>query len=503
MVKSYEKKSVAHNTALNIDTSMETNHKIKITLEEIHVKNAQLFQNLDKISKYHMKICRIYYYLSMIILIQRFYFIHSILLFLGFVVMNVGIFLCSNVFLVTLFTFIFTLFDIILIIYDIIFFNNESVFTTITIAMQIAFWIKILYEIVLWKTDEYWVFDLQTNTKLKEHMPRHLKQAITYQDTMRIEFSHIYNSGPILICLTHLAGIEANKFIKPKDRETKLKKKWIDPYDIDMSIFEKHWNEYVTMNEWFGRRLKLKNSNGSYIPSNYAFRNLPKIIENFAVSPGDCRMMVFPELNDVSKWWIKGEQFDIETLVDIQNFPNIFGNLQPTDFCMMISRLAVQDYHCFHSPITAKILKHHKVLNENTSYFGVNPLLLQHRNDVLKTNVREILVMQGNGISQNFGRVIYIILGAAMVGSIEIEEKIFTEQNGQVKIGDYLGKFQFGGSTIITLFEKNRIKFHENFISASRQSVETRVCLLNSVGKAIIRNSEITPYLLKLSQDTF
>ena len=79
---------------------------------------------------------------------------------------------------------------------------------------------------------------------------------------------------------------------------------------------------------------------------------------------------------------------------------------------MMISRLAVQDYHCFHSPITAKILKHHKVLNENTSYFGVNPLLLQHRNDVLKTNVREILVMQGNGISQNFGRVIYIILGA-------------------------------------------------------------------------------------------
>ena len=42
-------------------------------------------------------------------------------------------------------------------------------------------------------------------------------------------------------------------------------------------------------------------------------------------------MMVFPELNDVSKWWIKGEKFDIETLVDIDNFPHVFGNLQPSN----------------------------------------------------------------------------------------------------------------------------------------------------------------------------
>jgi phosphatidylserine decarboxylase len=56
-----------------------------------------------------------------------------------------------------------------------------------------------------------------------------------------------------------------------------------------------------------------------------------------------------------------------------------------------------------------------------------------------------------------------------------------------VKKGDEIGFFQFGGSSIIVAFEKDRIKFDEDLLSISRQRIMVDVEVGMSLGNAISR----------------
>lgn len=50
--------------------------------------------------------------------------------------------------------------------------------------------------------------------------------------------------------------------------------------------------------------------------------------------------------------------------------------------------------------------------------------------------------------------------------------------------GDEIGKFQFGGSSIIVAFEKGRIEFDEDLLSVSRRLVMMDVEVGMSLGRA-------------------
>lgn len=54
-----------------------------------------------------------------------------------------------------------------------------------------------------------------------------------------------------------------------------------------------------------------------------------------------------------------------------------------------------------------------------------------------------------------------------------------------VKKGDEIGLFQFGGSSIIVAFEKDRIKFDEDLSSVSRKRVMVDVEVGMSLGTAL------------------
>jgi len=80
--------------------------------------------------------------------------------------------------------------------------------------------------------------------------------------------------------------------------------------------------------------------------------------------------------------------------------------------------------------------------------------------------------------TKNFGDVLYITIGATMVGSI-----VFTQKEGNtVKKGDEMGYFAFGGSTILVLFQKDKIKFDEDLVVNSSKPIETLVKMGESIG---------------------
>jgi phosphatidylserine decarboxylase len=78
-----------------------------------------------------------------------------------------------------------------------------------------------------------------------------------------------------------------------------------------------------------------------------------------------------------------------------------------------------------------------------------------------------------------FGKVIMSEVGATMVGSI-----IQTYKKGIVEKGEEKGYFEFGGSTVVLLFEKGKIDFDEDLLKNTQNGLETSVLMGERIGDA-------------------
>ena len=66
-----------------------------------------------------------------------------------------------------------------------------------------------------------------------------------------------------------------------------------------------------------------------------------------------------------------------------------------------------------------------------------------------------------------------------MVGSI-----IQTyEPNSEIEKGDEKGYFAFGGSTLVLLFEKGKIKFDSDLIANTKRGLETSIRMGENIAK--------------------
>jgi phosphatidylserine decarboxylase len=80
--------------------------------------------------------------------------------------------------------------------------------------------------------------------------------------------------------------------------------------------------------------------------------------------------------------------------------------------------------------------------------------------------------------SEKFGTLLYVEVGATCVGSIHQ-----TYSSGAaVKKGAEKGYFSFGGSSLVILFEKRRIRFDEDLITNSAKGIETYARMGESLG---------------------
>lgn len=221
-------------------------------------------------------------------------------------------------------------------------------------------------------------------------------------------------------------------------------------HNLDMSQVLEPTENFNTFNEFFYRKLK-PGSRPCDFPED----------ESVVVSPADCRMMAFPTINTATNIWIKGTEFSISKLLgDAEEAKSFEGG------ALAIFRLAPQDYHRYHSPVSGVIRKIHNIEGQ---YYTVNPMAIRTTLDVYGDNKRDVVYMD----TEVFGKVAIVCIGAMMVGSIILTAGV----GDHLARTDELGYFAFGGSTLVVLFEKDKIRFDEDLIENANSSLETLVIL--------------------------
>jgi len=225
-------------------------------------------------------------------------------------------------------------------------------------------------------------------------------------------------------------------------------KKYISNNSINMSLFEE--KEYTSFNDFFTRQIKAKN------------RPFDMNNNNF-ISPCDGKLTVY-NINEESKFEIKGYTYTTQTLLKNQELADKYED----GYCIVI-RLSVEDYHRYFYLDDCD--KEDNVFIQGKLH-TVQPYALSKRK-VFSENCREYTIMH----TKNFGDITQIEVGAMMVGRI-----VNNHSKGFYKRGEEKGKFEFGGSTIVLLLEKDKIILDEEFFINTKNDNETYVLCGERIG---------------------
>ncbi|HQF38941.1 MAG TPA: phosphatidylserine decarboxylase [Opitutaceae bacterium] len=219
---------------------------------------------------------------------------------------------------------------------------------------------------------------------------------------------------------------------------------FIVEHDLDVDEFAKQAMAYKTFNEFFARKLKASARPIDPDPAS-------------AILPADGRHLVFPDVDAADGFYVKGDRFELGELIG--------GELVAKQFiggAMLISRLAPVDYHRFHFPCAGTPGRASEIKGP---LFSVNPIALRRSVRYLVQNKRMVTLHE----TERFGLVALIEVGATMVGGIRQSFIPGTK----VKKGDEKGLFKFGGSCVITLFQRDRIVFDADLREQSLNHIET------------------------------
>ena len=291
------------------------------------------------------------------------------------------------------------------------------------------------------------IIDRATNQKTCEKVYGGKALAFLYKDSI---FSKI-----LLILISKLPFFSLfYGFLQKRKLSKKKIKPFIKHYHVNAEEFEKKVDDFTSFNDFFIRRLK-KDA-----------RPICKE-KNVAVMPSDARYMVFQDINLSDGFYVKGQTFDLMSLLQDEKLAYKYK-----DGSMVIARLCPADYHRFHFPIDC--VAHNSQLI-NGYLYSVNPIAIKKNIKIFSENKRMITFLE----SEKFGDVLYIEVGATNVGNIK---QSFIPQK-EYKKGDEKGYFEIGGSTVILLFEKNKIEFDADLIVNSQNKIETKSYIGRSLGK--------------------
>ncbi|XP_004230535.1 phosphatidylserine decarboxylase proenzyme 2 isoform X2 [Solanum lycopersicum] len=242
---------------------------------------------------------------------------------------------------------------------------------------------------------------------------------------------------------------------------------------INMDEVKYPLEQFKTFNEFFIRELK-----PGARPIAFVER------DDIAVCAADCRLMAFNSVADSIRCWIKGRKFSIQGLLN-ETCSSEFVNGS-----LVIFRLAPQDYHRFHFPVSGTI---EKFLELPGCLYTVNPIAVNSKYcNVFTENKRVVSIIS----TEHFGKVAFVAIGATMVGSINFSKK----EGDYVKKGDEFGYFSFGGSTVICVFEKDSIRIDEDLLENSGRSLETLVTVGMQLGVSVKKQGSVKlPNLRNLS----
>ncbi len=237
-----------------------------------------------------------------------------------------------------------------------------------------------------------------------------------------------------------VSEIYGNMMDKPSSSEKVPE--FVKKYDIDLTVAEKQ--EFDSFNDFFTRKLK---SDARSVAQD----------SDVVVSPADGKILVFDDISETD-FFVKGYRFNVYDFLNDSSLSEKYRT-----GTLMIIRLAPPDYHRFHFPVNGTVSANVKIAGD---YFSVSPIALRNMAEIFCMNKREYVTIA----THEFGDVIMAEVGAAMVGSI-----IQTYQAVDAKKGTEKGFFKFGGSTVILLFEKNKIIIDKDLLKNSAKNLETTV----------------------------
>ena len=217
---------------------------------------------------------------------------------------------------------------------------------------------------------------------------------------------------------------------------------------IRMDDFEQR--TFTSFNDFFTRRVRAERRPIDREPAHL-------------IAPCDSKLTAFP-IGEDSRFLIKGVEYTLEGLLRDKALADRFlgGTL-------LLFRLTVGDYHRY-SYVDSGLIGPETHIDG--VFHTVNPAAAS-RYPIYRENTREFALLE----SEHFGSLLQMEVGAAMVGRIVNEPG-----NRAVRRGEEKGRFEFGGSTVIVLLQKDAAVIDEDILRNTREDVETVVHLGEKIG---------------------
>lgn len=186
---------------------------------------------------------------------------------------------------------------------------------------------------------------------------------------------------------------------------------------------------------------------------------------NVVTFPVDGKISQFGKIEDKFLFQAKNHYYTTEALLADSKEAQAFKNGE-----FITIYLSPKDYHRVHLPFAGTL---DKMIHVPGDLFSVNPFNAKHIPELFARNERVVCFF-----NTEIGRMAVIFVGATIVRSIstawegtvapnknkDIAVSEYASRNLNFSKGDEIGKF-FMGSTVICLFEKDKIQFNEDMQS--------------------------------------
>ncbi len=219
---------------------------------------------------------------------------------------------------------------------------------------------------------------------------------------------------------------------------------------IDLSVYEE--KEYRSYNDFFIRRIR---------EGERPFDEDPCAL----LCPCDGKVsasLITPD----KRFLIKNREYTVESLLRNSRLAERFAGGYA-----VIVRLTVDDYHHYMYPAAG--YKSPQVRIDGV-FHTVNPAANDAR-PIYAENTREYCLIRTDG----FGTLLVMEVGAMMVGKIH---NLHPEER-DVHRGEEKGYFEFGGSTVILLAQKGKVRIDEDLLLNTERGFETLVKMGEKIGE--------------------
>lgn len=231
---------------------------------------------------------------------------------------------------------------------------------------------------------------------------------------------------------------------------------FVKQYGINTDEMAEPLEAYPSFNAFFKRLLKEEARPVDADPATVVF-------------PADGRHMGWPRIGQEAGIFVKGQRWDLAALLGDPALAQRFAG-----GTLVLSRLCPVDYHHFHYPVGG-IVGEPRWLGRRL--YSVSPVALRRRVAYLWENKRSLTLIR----TERLGLVLFMEIGATNVGTIRHRP---LPESRRVAKGDRKGWFEFGGSSVLTLFEAGRVQLATDLLEQSARGIELYAQVGDRMGKA-------------------